>query len=217
MNFLTRRLADFLPATDHGRGAVNAGLPQVAVKVVGVGRRGLQRRGQDGGSRRLRSGPSRSEHGHAGTEGDRQRGHLRNRADRHGRHGLRRQSRGGPEGGAREPGPDLPDLHRGGHGVHSGRHGGRHRHRRRSDHCGHGPQAGRPYGGRRHNAILVRGATGGGRSPSRAFGRSARRSILSSPSTTTDSWRDWMAESRWKRHFTPPTRCCAMASGAYGT
>ena len=37
MNFLTRRLADFLPATDHGRGAANAGLPQVAVKVVGVG------------------------------------------------------------------------------------------------------------------------------------------------------------------------------------
>ena len=37
MNFLTRRLADFFPSADSTRSAANAGLPQVAVKVVGVG------------------------------------------------------------------------------------------------------------------------------------------------------------------------------------
>ncbi len=37
MNFMTRRLTDFFPSADGTRSAANAGLPQVVVKVVGVG------------------------------------------------------------------------------------------------------------------------------------------------------------------------------------
>lgn len=37
MNILTRRLADFFPRANRTRAEANAGLPQVAVKVVGVG------------------------------------------------------------------------------------------------------------------------------------------------------------------------------------
>ena len=37
MNFLSRRLADFFPSADRTRSEANAGLPQVSVKVVGVG------------------------------------------------------------------------------------------------------------------------------------------------------------------------------------